>query len=239
MSLLCFLVIVQSLICSVHLIVLLTDLDIENARNECIRKYDYYDEINQIYKQGCYIDSLTVNYWYSMTVSISFGIMIFFEIIFKLKCYILNIILYFINYTLSIGVLVSNFLIRDLLIQFTSIEYLTFFDCISWSLLNCLFLLGISLYYIERSNISDNYQSLSSINIIDINPDESCSICSVSFDSTNYTDSMTTNNENKNENDDKIVKTMCNHIFHEKCITKYINEYKGTRCPLCRTTLII
>ena len=41
-------------------------------------------------------------------------------------------------------------------------------------------------------------------------------------------------NEN-NENKIKLIKLSCNHIFHEKCIKKWIQ--KDSTCPLCRFDL--
>ena len=38
------------------------------------------------------------------------------------------------------------------------------------------------------------------------------------------------------ENDDKIIYLPCFHLFHEKCITDWINMNKGF-CPLCRTII--
>ena len=31
--------------------------------------------------------------------------------------------------------------------------------------------------------------------------------------------------------------TVCNHIFHKKCIEEWINKYQNNECPTCRTIL--
>ena len=38
------------------------------------------------------------------------------------------------------------------------------------------------------------------------------------------------------KNDDKIIYLPCFHLFHEKCITDWINMNKGF-CPLCRSII--
>ncbi len=42
------------------------------------------------------------------------------------------------------------------------------------------------------------------------------------------------NNQN-NESKTKLIKLSCNHIFHEKCIKKWLE--KDSTCPLCRFDL--
>lgn len=55
-----------------------------------------------------------------------------------------------------------------------------------------------------------------------LHPDESCSICLTPF----Y-------QEDSSEN--VVVKTTCNHLFHEKCLTEWLENKK--LCPLCRKCL--
>jgi hypothetical protein len=53
-----------------------------------------------------------------------------------------------------------------------------------------------------------------SVNAWNANPD--CPICWGSITST----------------DQKII-TTCNHLFHQKCLTRWVQDYSDT-CPLCR-----
>ena len=49
---------------------------------------------------------------------------------------------------------------------------------------------------------------------------ETCSICLVPLEDSKFTK----------------IKT-CNHLFHKNCIKTYIKNHKGTKCPLCRTSI--
>jgi hypothetical protein len=54
-------------------------------------------------------------------------------------------------------------------------------------------------------------------NIHELFQNDSCSICLEEYDS------------------NKIAIVMkCDHMFHKKCIEKWINEYNGINCPICR-----
>ena len=50
----------------------------------------------------------------------------------------------------------------------------------------------------------------------------SCSICQ---------------NEEQEEEEEEMVTTKCNHVFHSKCLVKWV--IINTTCPMCRASLII
>ena len=55
----------------------------------------------------------------------------------------------------------------------------------------------------------------------ELHPDDFCSICLMPF----Y----------EGDSSENVVKTTCNHFFHEKCLKEWLA--KKSRCPLCRGRL--
>lgn len=37
----------------------------------------------------------------------------------------------------------------------------------------------------------------------------------------------------------KIRKLSCNHIYHKKCLDRWLIRYKGINCPVCRKHVLI
>jgi hypothetical protein len=80
-------------------------------------------------------------------------------------------------------------------------------------------------FYIPKfqstTNKTTSYKTTKFSNIMNITPNkQTCSICFDDFE----------------ENDDVSI-LKCNHLFHYKCINKWLMENKTT-CPICRKNFL-
>jgi hypothetical protein len=64
--------------------------------------------------------------------------------------------------------------------------------------------------------------------------DDAC--CSICLNSEEEEKDKEEEEEKKEEKEEKMVKTKCAHIFHSKCLAKWVIQ--KTTCPMCRNSLI-
>ncbi|MCC5832511.1 MAG: hypothetical protein JJU12_05655 [Chlamydiales bacterium] len=71
-----------------------------------------------------------------------------------------------------------------------------------------------------------------------------CPICWVEYDEEVPITSKETlsYSERVSEDDLSLVRTKCNHVFHNSCLQNWVQQFKFTiskpTCPVCRTVLI-